>query len=75
MDEDESPVELDSSITYDGRRIVTVERSTDKVYDRVRGTTRREHIHALNVNIHFIPAGHTEDLVQLHRVYIHVLLH
>ena len=38
-DEEESPIELDSSITYNGRHIVTVERSTDKVYDRARGTT------------------------------------
>ena len=30
---------MDSSITYNGRAIHTVERSSDKVYDRVRGTT------------------------------------
>ena len=38
-DEDELPIEVDSSITYNGRAIHTVERSSDKIYDRVRGTT------------------------------------
>ena len=35
-EEDELPIEIDNT-TYNGRSIHTVERSTDKVYDRVRG--------------------------------------
>ena len=37
-DEDEPPIELDST-TYDGRSIHIVTKSSDKVYDPVRGTT------------------------------------
>lgn len=38
-DEDDLPVELDGEPGMDKRLIKTVERSTDKVYDRVRGAT------------------------------------
>ena len=37
-EEDELPIDIDNT-TYDGWSIHTVERSTDKVYDRLRGTT------------------------------------
>ena len=36
---EEEPVELDGKPVFDIRRIRLVERSTDKVYDRVNGTT------------------------------------
>ena len=37
--DDDLPIEIDGEPAYEKRRIKTVEKSTDKVYDRVRGST------------------------------------